>query len=52
MSIDEHARRSSTHLAEDHDELDIINFTGGEPTLHPQLPEFLADVPRRRASAA
>ena len=29
------------HLAEDHDELDIINFTGGEPTLHPQLPEFL-----------
>jgi uncharacterized radical SAM superfamily Fe-S cluster-containing enzyme len=28
-------------LKEDHDELDIINFTGGEPTLHPQLPEFL-----------
>lgn len=28
-------------LREDHDELDIINFTGGEPTLHPQLPEFL-----------
>ncbi|MBI3890785.1 MAG: radical SAM protein, partial [Candidatus Wallbacteria bacterium] len=24
-----------------HEELDIINFTGGEPTLHPQLPEFL-----------
>ena len=35
------ARRSSTICAEDHDELDIINFTGGEPTLHPQLPEFL-----------
>ncbi len=29
------------HLLEDHQELDIINFTGGEPTLHPQLPEFL-----------
>lgn len=29
------------HLLEDHEELDIINFTGGEPTLHPQLPEFL-----------
>ncbi|MFL6245793.1 MAG: radical SAM protein [Thermoanaerobaculia bacterium] len=29
------------HLAEDHDEVDIINFTGGEPTLHPQLLEFL-----------
>ena len=29
------------HLAEDHDELDIINFTGGEPTLHPQLLDFL-----------
>jgi tetraether lipid synthase len=28
-------------LLEDHPELDIINFTGGEPTLHPQLPEFL-----------
>ena len=30
------------HLAQDHDELDIINFTGGEPTLHPQLLDFLA----------
>jgi uncharacterized radical SAM superfamily Fe-S cluster-containing enzyme len=29
------------HLVEDHDELDIINFTGGEPTLHPQLIDFL-----------
>lgn len=29
------------HLLRDHKELDIINFTGGEPTLHPQLPEFL-----------
>ena len=29
------------HLKEQHDEIDIINFTGGEPTLHPKLPEFL-----------
>jgi 7,8-dihydro-6-hydroxymethylpterin dimethyltransferase len=29
------------HLLQDHEELDIINFTGGEPTLHPELPEFL-----------
>lgn len=29
------------HLLADHAELDIINFTGGEPTLHPELPEFL-----------
>lgn len=29
------------HLKEDHEELDIINFTGGEPTLHPELPDFL-----------
>jgi uncharacterized radical SAM superfamily Fe-S cluster-containing enzyme len=29
------------HLVADHDELDIINFTGGEPTLHPELPAFL-----------
>ncbi|HZU96712.1 MAG TPA: radical SAM protein [Planctomycetota bacterium] len=29
------------HLLEDHAELDIINFTGGEPTLHPELPELL-----------
>jgi 7,8-dihydro-6-hydroxymethylpterin dimethyltransferase len=29
------------HLRQQHDELDIINFTGGEPTLHPELPELL-----------
>lgn len=29
------------HLGEQHDDLDIINFTGGEPTLHPELPELL-----------
>jgi len=28
-------------LAHDHPGLDIINFTGGEPTLHPELPELL-----------
>ncbi len=30
------------HLKAQHDELDIINFTGGEPTLHPELPALLA----------
>ncbi len=34
-------QRIIDRLREDHDELDIINFTGGEPTLHPDLPEFL-----------
>lgn len=30
------------HLQNDHGgELDIVNLTGGEPTLHPRLPEFL-----------
>jgi uncharacterized radical SAM superfamily Fe-S cluster-containing enzyme len=29
------------HLKRDHEELDIINFTGGEPTMHPQLLELL-----------
>lgn len=29
------------HLKNDHEELDIINFTGGEPTLHPELPDLL-----------
>ncbi|MHC4501871.1 MAG: radical SAM protein [Planctomycetota bacterium] len=28
-------------LRERHEDLDIINFTGGEPTLHPELPGFL-----------
>jgi 7,8-dihydro-6-hydroxymethylpterin dimethyltransferase len=40
MSTDE-MQTILRHLAEDHDELDIINFTGGEPTLHPQLLDFL-----------
>jgi uncharacterized radical SAM superfamily Fe-S cluster-containing enzyme len=29
------------HLVRNHEELDIINFTGGEPTLHPELPALL-----------
>jgi uncharacterized radical SAM superfamily Fe-S cluster-containing enzyme len=29
------------HLTAQNTDLDIINFTGGEPTLHPQLPLFL-----------
>jgi hypothetical protein len=29
------------HLVKRDDDLDIINFTGGEPTLHPELPELL-----------
>lgn len=49
INKNEHAHRMSAddlrqilhHLLEDHPEIDIINFTGGEPTLHPQLPEFL-----------
>jgi len=40
MSVED-LERILGHLAADHDEIDIINFTGGEPTLHPQLPEFL-----------
>jgi len=29
------------HLVKQNEELDIINFTGGEPTMHPELPELL-----------
>jgi hypothetical protein len=45
---DDPHRMSQAHFAHilaqlraDHDELDIINFTGGEPTLHPELPELM-----------
>jgi uncharacterized radical SAM superfamily Fe-S cluster-containing enzyme len=35
-------RRIVEHLKADHgEELDIINLTGGEPTLHPHLADFL-----------
>jgi uncharacterized radical SAM superfamily Fe-S cluster-containing enzyme len=37
----EHFAAILRHLGEHHDDLDIINFTGGEPTLHPDLPELL-----------
>ncbi len=40
MTKDEFAKIIS-HLLDDHEELDIINFTGGEPTLHPELLDFL-----------
>jgi len=33
-------QRILDHLKRQHDEIDIINFTGGEPTLHPDLPEL------------
>lgn len=38
-------------LGKQHDALDIINFSGGEPTLHPDLPELVrmshaAGIPR------
>ncbi len=34
-------QRILDHLVAQHDELDIINFTGGEPTMHAKLPRFL-----------
>jgi uncharacterized radical SAM superfamily Fe-S cluster-containing enzyme len=37
----EHFGKILAHLKSDHDELDIINFTGGEPTMNPHLPELL-----------
>ena len=37
----EDMQRIIDHLLEDHEELDIINFTGGEPTMHPELFDFL-----------
>jgi uncharacterized radical SAM superfamily Fe-S cluster-containing enzyme len=41
MLSKEHFAQILEHLKRQHDELDIINFTGGEPTLHPLLAEFL-----------
>ncbi|MDV6028943.1 MAG: radical SAM protein [Phycisphaera sp. RhM] len=40
MTTDE-MQRILHHLLEDHDDLDIINFTGGEPTLHSGLITFM-----------
>lgn len=37
----EDMRHILEHLVHDHDEVDIINFTGGEPTLNEHLPAFL-----------
>lgn len=33
--------RILTHLKREHGEIDIVNFTGGEPLLHPEFSEFL-----------
>ena len=41
MLSEEDFAKILAHLHEQHDELDIINFTGGEPTLHPKLPQLL-----------
>jgi uncharacterized radical SAM superfamily Fe-S cluster-containing enzyme len=41
MLSEEDFAKILAHLHEQHDELDIINFTGGEPTLHPKLPLLL-----------
>jgi uncharacterized radical SAM superfamily Fe-S cluster-containing enzyme len=38
---DEEMNRIIENLLSDHREIDIINFTGGEPTLHPRLLDFL-----------
>jgi uncharacterized radical SAM superfamily Fe-S cluster-containing enzyme len=41
MTVDEF-RRVLDHLRDDHGgDIDLVNFTGGEPTLHPHFLEFL-----------
>jgi uncharacterized radical SAM superfamily Fe-S cluster-containing enzyme len=41
MDLDEF-RRILHHICTDHgDELDLVNFTGGEPTMHPRFVELL-----------
>jgi 7,8-dihydro-6-hydroxymethylpterin dimethyltransferase len=41
MSVEDF-RRILDHLREDHDgDIDLVNFTGGEPTLHPHFLELL-----------
>ncbi len=41
MLSKEHFSHILAQLTRDHDDLDIINFTGGEPTLHPELAELV-----------
>jgi 7,8-dihydro-6-hydroxymethylpterin dimethyltransferase len=41
MLSKESFQKTLDHLVLQNDDLDIINFTGGEPTLHPELPELL-----------
>ncbi|MFO0758657.1 MAG: radical SAM protein [Byssovorax sp.] len=41
MLSKEHFAAMLRHLTAHGSETDIINFTGGEPTLHPELPELL-----------
>ena len=41
MLSEQHFAAILEHLKRQHAEMDIINFTGGEPTLHPDLPKFL-----------
>jgi len=41
MLSKESFQKTLDHLTKHGQELDIINFTGGEPTLHPELPELL-----------
>jgi len=41
MLSKEHFAAMLRHLNQQHDELDIINFTGGEPTMHPEFFDLL-----------
>jgi uncharacterized radical SAM superfamily Fe-S cluster-containing enzyme len=40
MAHDE-LRKILAHLRDEHGDVDILNFTGGEPTLHPHFLEFI-----------
>jgi uncharacterized radical SAM superfamily Fe-S cluster-containing enzyme len=42
ITSDEEFASMLAHLKRQHAELDIINFTGGEPTMHPKLPHLLS----------
>ena len=41
MLSKESFQKTLDHITKHGEEVDIINFTGGEPTLHPELPELL-----------